>query len=248
MSECFKAMRRTNDPRVFTSIHNNLTYKIGETYQLPMNTPVKLCSSGYHACKIAIHCWSESFGYNYDTDALAIVILHGTSLSNSKITVAERMTFVRILSDDEKHNECSGVLCLNSNTFYAQTIPYSIEPQEWYCKGKLHRDDGPARIYNDGAHWYRHGKRHRDGDLPALIDSFGMCWYINDELHRDDDKPAVIDNMGICWYNHGLVHRDINDMPAKILMCGLVRWYIRDKLKRPSGKPAIVDGWLLKVM
>ena len=40
--------------------------------------------------------------------------------------------------------------------------------KEWYLKGKLHREDGPAAIYFDGT----------------------MVWAINDELHREDG-PAV---------------------------------------------------------
>lgn len=39
----------------------------------------------------------------------------------------------------------------------------------YFCEGKLHRDDGPARTYYysngklESAEWFIHGKRHRDG-------------------------------------------------------------------------------------
>ena len=37
------------------------------------------------------------------------------------------------------------------------------------------------------------GKRHRDNDLPAVIDSNGaQIWYRNGLRHRDNDLPAVI--------------------------------------------------------
>ena len=49
--------------------------------------------------------------------------------------------------------------------------PEIIKVKKWFKDGKLHRDgDLPAVITSDGTRiWYRHGKRHRDGDLPAVI-------------------------------------------------------------------------------
>lgn len=66
--------------------------------------------------------------------------------------------------------------------------------------GLLHRDgDLPAVINTDGSqHWFRNGRRHRDNDQPAAIytsESFyngSQYWYINGELHRDNNQPAVI--------------------------------------------------------
>ena len=65
-------------------------------------------------------------------------------------------------------------------------------PQAWRKDGKLHREDGPAVIYTDGAQvWYKDGKRHREGG-PAVIDTNGdQVWYVNDRFHREDG-PAVI--------------------------------------------------------
>ena len=37
--------------------------------------------------------------------------------------------------------------------------------------GILHREDGPAKIWPDGAEeWWVEGRKHRDGDLPAFIE------------------------------------------------------------------------------
>ena len=59
-------------------------------------------------------------------------------------------------------------------------------------KGRLHRIDGPARIYDSGTtQWYRNGKKHRT-DGPAVEYSNGRkIWYYNDKRHRLDG-PAVI--------------------------------------------------------
>ncbi len=45
----------------------------------------------------------------------------------------------------------------------------------------------------DGRFWYKNGKLHRDGDLPAVEHVSGIkVWYLNGLLHRDGDLPAVV--------------------------------------------------------
>ena len=40
--------------------------------------------------------------------------------------------------------------------------------------------------------WYKNGKLHRDGDLPAIEWANGeKCWYKNGYRHRDNDLPAL---------------------------------------------------------
>lgn len=57
-------------------------------------------------------------------------------------------------------------------------------------EGKLHREDGPAVIFDNGdTRWYLHGERHRlDG--PAMEHKGSKFWFRNDKLHREDG-PAV---------------------------------------------------------
>ena len=65
----------------------------------------------------------------------------------------------------------------------------------WYDqKGRRHRDeDKPAFINSDGVMVYhKDGQRHREGDKPAFISRDVIEYMKHDELHRDDDKPAVI--------------------------------------------------------
>jgi hypothetical protein len=50
----------------------------------------------------------------------------------------------------------------------------------WFEGKKLHREDGPAVILNNGdQYWYKNDKRHRE-DGPAIIYKNGKQeWYIN---------------------------------------------------------------------
>ena len=100
--------------------------------------------------------------------------------------------------------------------------------QLWYKEGKIHRDgDLPAIIYSYGDQaWYKDGKIHRDGDLPAKIYTNGdQHWYKDGKLHRDGDLPAIISSNGDqYWYKDGKKHRD-GDLPAIISPNGIQSWY-----------------------
>jgi hypothetical protein len=62
-------------------------------------------------------------------------------------------------------------------------------------------DDLPEIDSNGDQYWYKEGKRHRDGDLPAVIYSDGnQHWYKEGKLHRDGDLPAVILSDGSQWW------------------------------------------------
>lgn len=65
---------------------------------------------------------------------------------------------------------------------------------EYRFFGQLHRTrDRPAVEYTSGRQeWYRHGRRHRENDQPAVIDGQDREWWVNDRRHRDDRQPAVI--------------------------------------------------------
>ncbi len=120
--------------------------------------------------------------------------------------------------------------------------------QLYYKDGKLHRDgDLPAIIYPDGRKkWCKDGVLHRDGDLPAIVypDS-SRLWYRRGELHRDGDLPAIFYRNGYkSWYKKGKLHRD-GDLPAIIYPDGEREWCKNGVLHRDGDKPAIVkpDGY-----
>ena len=65
--------------------------------------------------------------------------------------------------------------------------------KHWYINGKLHREDGPAIEWADGAKsWYINGKCHRE-DGPAVEWANGTkYWYINDKFLTEAEFNARI--------------------------------------------------------
>jgi hypothetical protein len=58
--------------------------------------------------------------------------------------------------------------------------------------------------------WYKHGKRHRVNDKPALVKPDGtLVWYLDGFIHRGDDKPALIaaDGKSMEWYRVGMCYK-----------------------------------------
>ena len=60
-------------------------------------------------------------------------------------------------------------------------------------QGKYHSYGGnPARVYWGTSEWYKHGKLHREGDLPAVEGPRGHKeWWIDGRRHREGGGPAV---------------------------------------------------------
>jgi hypothetical protein len=73
---------------------------------------------------------------------------------------------------------------------YSNRIEYQNE------QGFLHREDGPAVIWNNGnEEWFNNGKPHREnGPAVVHIDGFKEWWF-NGVCHREDG-PAVEWNDG----------------------------------------------------
>ena len=61
----------------------------------------------------------------------------------------------------------------------------------WCRNGRYHRDSEgslPAVIRPGQQEWWIDGKRHREGDLPAICRFDGRCkWYLNGEFVKWDD-------------------------------------------------------------
>ena len=79
--------------------------------------------------------------------------------------------------------------------------------KEWFRNGKRHRDgDLPAVEQNDRKEWFKNGLRHRDGDLPAIVWKNGTkLWWQNGLRHRNGDLPAVEHANGRKeWWRNGV--------------------------------------------
>jgi hypothetical protein len=85
--------------------------------------------------------------------------------------------------------------------------------KEWYWQGKKHREgDKPAIEYVSGTkEWWWHGEEHREGDLPAKEwENGSRLWFWRRNLHREGDKPAVECSSGYkAWYKHGKLQRSV---------------------------------------
>lgn len=84
------------------------------------------------------------------------------------------------------------------------------------AEGKLHRTDGPARVYPDPStywlitgknpkktrypcgqqEWHRHGMLHREGNLPAITNPKGTEIYAVDGQWHRTNGPALIEPSG----------------------------------------------------
>ena len=71
--------------------------------------------------------------------------------------------------------------------------------------GQLHREEGPAIVYNDGTEkWYQNGKLHRDAG-PAIEYASGVKeWRINGQRHRDAGPAVIWANGRKEWYYKGV--------------------------------------------
>lgn len=68
--------------------------------------------------------------------------------------------------------------------------------------GRLHRDDGPALIAEDGdKYWCQYGKFHRE-DGPAIIRHGGEeIWYLNDkQFSNPHEMPLSLFIVYCRWY------------------------------------------------
>lgn len=99
--------------------------------------------------------------------------------------------------------------------------------QRWLINGKLHREDGPALIDNEGVKWYYNGKLHRD-DGPAQILTDGtQFWYRYGRKHRNGGPATIYASGGQRWLLNGKYHRE--DGPAIIYADGSHEWYLHDE-------------------
>lgn len=96
--------------------------------------------------------------------------------------------------------------------------------KKWELNGKLHRVDGPAKIWADGSEeWYQNGKRHRENGPAIIWSGRGEKWFFHGEVHRVGG-PAFSENDMQTWWYHGMRHRV--DGPAVIRSGGSEEWWL----------------------
>jgi len=101
-----------------------------------------------------------------------------------------------------------------------------------FKNGKRHREGNkPAVVYANGTkEWWKNGKLHRDGNKPAVVWTNGRKeWWKNDKRHRDGDKPAVVLANGTkAWWKNGKRHR-VGDKPVVVYANGYKEWWKNGK-------------------
>ena len=84
--------------------------------------------------------------------------------------------------------------------------------------GKLHREDGPAVEYANGAKlWYVNDKRHRIGGPAAEWANGDKWWYVNGELHRVDGPAIELANGDKEWFVNGKRYDTPSDWAEAVL-------------------------------
>lgn len=116
--------------------------------------------------------------------------------------------------------------------------------QRWTRHGKLHRDgDLPALISPAGRQeWFQHGQRHRENG-PAFLHPLGaQGWYQQGVLHREDGPAQIEPDGSELWFRHGRCHR--SDGPAVTTRAGRKEWWCEDELLRvcEPGRDIWYDG------
>jgi len=83
-------------------------------------------------------------------------------------------------------------------------IVYDDGREEWYFNNKKHREDGPAVIHVNGREeWFRDGKCHREGG-PAITKPNGFeMWYINGVCYREDGPSVIYSSGDKEWWENG---------------------------------------------
>ena len=118
------------------------------------------------------------------------------------------------------------------------TDPNTLEETElWMLNNKKHRvGDLPAVISKNKKEWWQHGKRHRKNG-PAVIAQDREEYWIKGVPHRIG-APAIILRDTVMWYQKGKVHRD--NGPAIIILDGHIKkWYKDGEHHREDG-PAVI--------
>jgi len=121
---------------------------------------------------------------------------------------------------------------------------------------RLHREDGPAVIYDRGdEEWWLHGRLHRPPDasgehLPAITRVDGSrSWFVDGVPHREDGPAEIFreeDGSRLKkWSQYGVLHRE--DGPAvehEGMMTVNDEYWLRGEeyFSRPDWKRAVKTG------
>jgi hypothetical protein len=67
--------------------------------------------------------------------------------------------------------------------------------QEWRIKGKLHRIDGPARVWDNGQEWWVNGQPHRLDGPARELEHDQKQWWVNGIQLTEDEFYRFVDQL-----------------------------------------------------
>jgi hypothetical protein len=151
-------------------------------------------------------------------------------LKTLNISPAEILTIMS--KEYKKRLKCSeGNLCtiytLDShlNNTRKRLAHYPNDQASSYIRGNLHREDGPAVIWNnEDCEWYYNGVLHRLDGPAVMYEGCREEWWVNGLLHRIGGPAIRHTDTKEEWWVNGLLHRE--DGPAEIRANGTAKWWI----------------------
>lgn len=226
---------------------SNLLFLIAIRYQLTIQLPTnnyvreyslfkkianlnRKIGTMYHKCKRAVtdivtcteECWM-----NYEKHDLALYPGDVVHFLNGQVHAENEPAVIYNPKYDDKRyfNLPTGVVPQRDVYLWRNGV-------EYWQNNKLHRLDGPARLFKGGEEWFKEGKLHRT-DGPALVLYEGnliYIWWLEGVIHRDDG-PAIIYRDGKqVWFCYGKKHRIGG--PAVVYPNGDYEYYINGFLHR----------------
>lgn len=141
--------------------------------------------------------------------------------------------------------QTTGMKYLIMDAWAGDTGFYTTECGGFMTHGRIEHHKNIFTWYADDREWefYRNGKIHRNGDLPARMTSRALVWVKDGKLHRDDDKPGVIytENGSMSWWKEGVLHRE-GDLPALHIVPMTI---LNSCLSFSPGVPQSYQAWVL---
>lgn len=145
---------------------------------------------------------------------------------------------------------------------YPKQVIKDGEVEYYDEKGRLHRDDGPAFVRQDGTgwvrEWFQHGQLHRnDGPAKIFYDKDGNitleAYYLNGKQHRLDAPAEYRYKAGVLiyegWFQNDRVHREDGPAWTNFTIVGLPgekvsdlhsqSWYLFGVMHREDGPARI---------
>jgi hypothetical protein len=101
---------------------------------------------------------------------------------------------------------------------YTNRVEYRDE------NGVLHREDGPALIYNNGEeNWYKRGRLHRENGLPAIIKKEYKLYMVNGRRHNEYGPGYENIDGTVWWYLNNIKYIEEEQYQKELIKLKLKR-------------------------